>query len=325
MVAGGSTRVARLRFARTANGTSRRAGAGWSPACPVDSADLGYREAKAGHHDALIGLVMLARFHVPFRHAEVPPCCRCRLARSGLVSPPAAVADVCGASTTVEPSSGPPGTTFVFRTNQSAPTNLALYRQRPTRVHRHARGRRLRLLRDPCRRRRRREVAGPSGGAGARGVLRRSDLQRHSNARHRTAPGTTRSSSAPLIVAPSPLAFLLVFKSFAGSPRAVADHPRACERDRDWEGEASGHDANRATRVGVPWRRRDPLTSPVSPMSFGRTRGPSRPASCLRSSSGVVNDENGCSRSSPRWRSSIAARRSSGRQPVAISQSASTS
>lgn len=46
----------------------------------------------------------------------------------GLASPPAAMADVCGASATIEPSSGPPGTTFMFRTNQGAPTNLYVYR-----------------------------------------------------------------------------------------------------------------------------------------------------------------------------------------------------
>ena len=37
-------------------------------------------------------------------------------------------ADHCGASATVTPSSGPPGTTFVFRTNLGAPSTLYLYR-----------------------------------------------------------------------------------------------------------------------------------------------------------------------------------------------------
>jgi hypothetical protein len=45
----------------------------------------------------------------------------------GLTFPSAILADHCGGIATVEPSSGPAGTTFVFRTNQGAPTNLYLY------------------------------------------------------------------------------------------------------------------------------------------------------------------------------------------------------
>ena len=46
----------------------------------------------------------------------------------GLTFPHATLADHCGGIATVKPSSGPAGTTFVFRTNQGAPTNLYLYR-----------------------------------------------------------------------------------------------------------------------------------------------------------------------------------------------------
>jgi hypothetical protein len=46
----------------------------------------------------------------------------------GLASPPASRADHCGGAATVEPASGPIGTTFVFRTSLGATTNLYLYR-----------------------------------------------------------------------------------------------------------------------------------------------------------------------------------------------------
>jgi hypothetical protein len=46
-----------------------------------------------------------------------------------LVSQPApASADHCGADATVSPLSGPPGTTFVFRTNLGAPSELEVFR-----------------------------------------------------------------------------------------------------------------------------------------------------------------------------------------------------
>lgn len=44
------------------------------------------------------------------------------------ISPTPALADHCGASATVSPSSGPPGTDFVFKTNLGAPSDLHLYR-----------------------------------------------------------------------------------------------------------------------------------------------------------------------------------------------------
>lgn len=46
-----------------------------------------------------------------------------------LLSQPApASADHCGAEATVSPASGPPGTTFVFRTNLGAPSELEVFR-----------------------------------------------------------------------------------------------------------------------------------------------------------------------------------------------------
>ena len=45
-----------------------------------------------------------------------------------LAIPSAASADHCGADTTITPSSGPPGATFVFRTNLGAPSDLRVYR-----------------------------------------------------------------------------------------------------------------------------------------------------------------------------------------------------
>jgi hypothetical protein len=44
------------------------------------------------------------------------------------LNPASVSADHCGAAATVTPSSGPPGTTFVFRTNLGAPSMLRLYR-----------------------------------------------------------------------------------------------------------------------------------------------------------------------------------------------------
>lgn len=46
----------------------------------------------------------------------------------GMAFPRVILADHCGGVATIEPASGPAGTTFVFRTNQGAPTNLYLYR-----------------------------------------------------------------------------------------------------------------------------------------------------------------------------------------------------
>lgn len=43
------------------------------------------------------------------------------------VAPSPVLADHCGAGATITPRSGPPGTTFVFRTNLGAPTDLHLY------------------------------------------------------------------------------------------------------------------------------------------------------------------------------------------------------
>jgi hypothetical protein len=45
-----------------------------------------------------------------------------------LAFPEATLADHCGGAATVEPASGSAGTTFVFRTNQGAATNIYLYR-----------------------------------------------------------------------------------------------------------------------------------------------------------------------------------------------------
>jgi hypothetical protein len=45
-----------------------------------------------------------------------------------LGSPSKVAADVCGALATVSPSWGPPGTTFVFKTNLGSPSDLYLYR-----------------------------------------------------------------------------------------------------------------------------------------------------------------------------------------------------
>jgi len=45
-----------------------------------------------------------------------------------LALPRASLADHCGGIATVEPPSGPAGTTFLFRTNQGGPTNLYVYR-----------------------------------------------------------------------------------------------------------------------------------------------------------------------------------------------------
>jgi len=49
------------------------------------------------------------------------------LALMVLALPQAGYADHCGGIATVEPASGPPGTTFIFRTNQGGPTNVYLY------------------------------------------------------------------------------------------------------------------------------------------------------------------------------------------------------
>lgn len=43
------------------------------------------------------------------------------------VAPAPVLADHCGAGATITPRSGSPGTTFVFRTNLGAPTDLHLY------------------------------------------------------------------------------------------------------------------------------------------------------------------------------------------------------
>lgn len=45
-----------------------------------------------------------------------------------LIAPATVFADHCGATATVTPASGPPRTTFVFRTNLGAPSDLHLYR-----------------------------------------------------------------------------------------------------------------------------------------------------------------------------------------------------
>lgn len=42
--------------------------------------------------------------------------------------PTSALADHCGADATISPTAGPPGTTFVFRTNLGAPSDLRVYR-----------------------------------------------------------------------------------------------------------------------------------------------------------------------------------------------------
>ncbi|HEX5589688.1 MAG TPA: hypothetical protein VFX65_05310 [Candidatus Limnocylindrales bacterium] len=42
--------------------------------------------------------------------------------------PGPALADHCGADATISPPTGPPGTTFVFRTNLGAPSDLRVYR-----------------------------------------------------------------------------------------------------------------------------------------------------------------------------------------------------
>jgi hypothetical protein len=44
------------------------------------------------------------------------------------IAPTPALADHCGAAATITPSSGPPGTHFVFETNLGAPSDLHLYR-----------------------------------------------------------------------------------------------------------------------------------------------------------------------------------------------------
>ena len=44
------------------------------------------------------------------------------------IAPTPALADHCGAAATITPSSGPPGTDFVFKTNLGAPSDLHLYR-----------------------------------------------------------------------------------------------------------------------------------------------------------------------------------------------------
>lgn len=46
----------------------------------------------------------------------------------GLSAPTSVFADHCGAGAIVTPSSGPPGTTFVFSTNLGAPSELRAYR-----------------------------------------------------------------------------------------------------------------------------------------------------------------------------------------------------
>ena len=45
-----------------------------------------------------------------------------------LLAPSPVLADHCGGSATITPALGPPGTTFVFRTNLGAPSDLNLYR-----------------------------------------------------------------------------------------------------------------------------------------------------------------------------------------------------
>lgn len=45
-----------------------------------------------------------------------------------LATPSVGLADICGGIATVAPSSGPAGTTFLFRTNQGAATNVYVYR-----------------------------------------------------------------------------------------------------------------------------------------------------------------------------------------------------
>jgi hypothetical protein len=45
-----------------------------------------------------------------------------------LAVPSPVTADHCGAAATIAPISGPPGTTFVFRTNLGAPSDLRVYR-----------------------------------------------------------------------------------------------------------------------------------------------------------------------------------------------------
>jgi hypothetical protein len=45
-----------------------------------------------------------------------------------LIAPSHVLADHCGATGTITPSHGPPGTIFVFRTNLGAPSDLSLYR-----------------------------------------------------------------------------------------------------------------------------------------------------------------------------------------------------
>ncbi len=44
------------------------------------------------------------------------------------IAPTPVLADHCGAAATIMPSSGPPGTDFVFKTNLGAPSDLHLYR-----------------------------------------------------------------------------------------------------------------------------------------------------------------------------------------------------
>jgi hypothetical protein len=44
-----------------------------------------------------------------------------------LATPTVSLADICGGIATVAPSSGPAGTTFLFRTNQGAATNVYVY------------------------------------------------------------------------------------------------------------------------------------------------------------------------------------------------------
>src|SRR5512141_2047424 len=45
-----------------------------------------------------------------------------------LIAPSQVLADHCGATATITPTVGPPGTTFVFRTNLGAPSDLRMYR-----------------------------------------------------------------------------------------------------------------------------------------------------------------------------------------------------
>src|SRR5690349_6561367 len=49
------------------------------------------------------------------------------LASLAIAFPRASLADHCGGSATVEPSTGPVGTTFVFRTNLGGPTTIEVY------------------------------------------------------------------------------------------------------------------------------------------------------------------------------------------------------